>query len=356
MAVQYNKILIIRLSAMGDVINTLPTLTALRRALPKSYIGWAVEDRAAGLLKGHPDINDIFVFNRAKKSALPEFIRRLRRARFDVAIDLQGNLKSGLVGALSGARERVGFSNDISRECNWFFTNRKISLPSRPDGLNRTQRGLLFLKSLGLTVRDDRIEYDILIPPEDQLWAYNFLKANRPPDQDIRAGRTNKLTVIHPGTSKFGAYKRWAPDKYAQLADRLIAQTDGNVDVLLSWGPGERLLVESIAALMKHKPLIITKLISLAQSAAIFSRANLFIGSDSGPLYLANALGRPLIALFGPKDPAVYSPYPPRADAVVVRKDIPCSPCRKRTCSKPDCMNLITADEVFEQTKKMLAI
>jgi ADP-heptose:LPS heptosyltransferase len=163
---------------------------------------------------------------------------------------------------------------------------------------------------------------------------------------------SNKLVVIHPGTSAFGLFKRWAPERYAQLADRIT--TELKCDVLLSWGPGEKELVDGIAGKMKGKPIVLDYPLNLKQLAVVLSRATLFIGSDSAPLHLENILRRPLIGLYGPKDPVVYGPWPNRPDAVIVRKELECSPCIKRTCDDPRCMDAITVEDVFTAAKGIL--
>ncbi|MFH1227564.1 MAG: glycosyltransferase family 9 protein [Planctomycetota bacterium] len=373
---EIKKILIIRLSAVGDVINTLPVLRLLRKHYPQSYIGWAVEEKAKDLLDGDPDINELIVgswkhdllptipgsnslhsncqcivFRRARHAlapgnifgAVPEFIKALRRTGYDVALDFQGNLKSGLVSYLSKAKERIGFAPPASKEYNYLFNNQTVSLPE--PHINRIEKNLYLLRALGI--------YETGLPKDSIIDISGLTSV------DPLAGRpADRLVIIHPGTSAFGAYKRWAPDRYGQLADRLISEL--KCQVLLSWGPGEKPLVEQIAAGMKSKPIILDYSQSLKQLAVLLSKATLFIGSDSAPLHLANILRRPLIGLYGPKDPVVYGPWPNRPDAVVIRKELECSPCAKRACDspvkgpEPKCMELITVDDVFAAAKGLL--
>lgn len=361
--------MIIRLSAIGDVINTLPALRLLRKHYPDAYIGWAVEERAKDLLAGDPDINELIVFRRSKYvfspgnifGAVPGFIKSLRRTDYDVALDFQGNLKSGLVAFLSRARQRIGFAPPASKEYNYLFNNQTVPLPE--PRINRIQKNLYLLKALGIynaeSFKRPFIDIKNLISVNPLALSEANVCPSACTEPFVTQGKlsecvvSNKLVMIHPGTSAFGLFKRWAPDRYAQLADRLISEL--KCDVLLSWGPGEKELADGIAWKMKDKPIIMDALLNLKQLAVVLSKATLFIGSDSAPLHLANILQRSLIGLYGPKDPVVYGPWPNRPDAVIVRKELECSPCIKRTCDDPRCMDAITVDDVFNAAKGILS-
>jgi len=361
---EFNKILIVRLSAIGDVINTIPALAVLRHNFPKSFIGWAVEDKARELLAGIPLLDKVFVWHkRGNKKITKSFglIQELRRHKFDIAIDFQGNLKSGLITSLSGAKTRVGMKP--AKEGNALFTNYKVALPEKK--INRVERNLYILKELGINTGVlDWQKIPALFAPhrplddcsrsrssgfslEDESYIDKFLAVNNPSKKPI--------IILHPGTSEFGLFKRWAPEKYAQLADRLAGEL--KILCIISWAGKEKPLAESIAKQMTHKPLIFPEQISLNKLAALIKRVKLFIGSDSAPLHLANLLRINVIGLYGPKDPVVYSPYLPLDavhKAVIIRKDLPCSPCQKRRCDKPVCMESIIVEEVFQKVKQLL--
>ena len=348
--------MIIRLSAIGDVINTLPALRLIRKHYPNAHIGWAVEKKAQDLLVGDPDINELIVFRRSKYafspgnifSAMPGFIKALRQTDYDVALDFQGNLKSGIVSFLSRARQHIGFAPPASKEYNYLFNNQTVPLPNQH--INRIQKNIYLLKAIG--IYESTLPNGSLIKIEDSAGVHQCLSVV-----------SGKLVVIHPGTSAFGLFKRWAPDRYAQLADRLISEL--KCQVLLSWGPGEKELVNGIAWKMKGKPagspanrgkpIVLDYPLNLKQLAMLLSKATLFIGSDSAPLHLANILRRPLVGLYGPKNPVVYGPWPTRPDAVIVRKELECSPCSKHFCLVPRCMDAITVDDVFTAAKGILS-
>jgi lipopolysaccharide heptosyltransferase II len=344
---EFNKILIVRLSAIGDVINTIPALAALRHKFPKSFIGWVVEDKARDLLAKTSLLDKIFVWHRRGNQKITKslgLIKELRHHNFDIAIDFQGNLKSGLITSLSRAKTRVGMQP--AKECNTLFTNHKIILPDKK--INRVERNLYMLKELGINTNGlDWKKIQDVFGPADESGLVKFLSDNNPSKKP--------LIIIHPGTSEFGLFKRWAPEKYAQLADRIAKET--NALCVISWSGREKSLAESIAGQMKYQPLILPDQISLNQTAALIKKARLFIGSDSAPLHLANLIGVNLIGLYGPKDPDIYSPFLfPDAmhKAIIIRKDLPCSPCQKRKCEKPICMESITVEDVFQKAKQLL--
>ncbi len=342
------KILIIRLSAIGDVIRTLPALRALRTKLPEAFIGWAVEDSSADLLTGHPDLDRVFVFkrsewkkNRGRASGLlapvlqvASVVRAIRQERFDLVLDFHGILKSGLVSLLSGVSLRAGLSRPYVKEGNHLFNTYHVDVGSA--SVSRIERNLRFIRFLGI---DATARYDPVIPvtEADRIETDRFLK-----ERGLAGGEP--LIVIHPGTSRKTLYKRWAPASYAVLADRLIEEL--NAKIIWTWGPGERETVQFIVGRMRHAS-VVAGPVTLTRLAELFRRASLFVGSDSGPMHLACFVQTPAVVLYGPTDPVVNAPYE-HSRFIMLRKDVSCSPCRTRDCSRTDCMAAITADEVFD--------
>ena len=363
MGMNFNKILIVRLSAIGDVINTIPALVILRRNFPRSFIGWVVETKARDLLEpylGNNYLNQIFILQRQSESKVAKafgLIKELRQAEFDIAIDFQGNLKSGLVTSLSRAQTRVGMKP--AKEANALFTNYKIHLPEHP--INRVERNIYLLKQLGLNTGVLKWnEMPLPFTKEDEKCVSDILSKFQ------SSNSNHQMIVLHPGTSDFGAFKRWPAENYAQLADQLMERA--GVSCVISWGGKEKELAQTIAAQMKHKPIIIDRALTLNQSAALYKSAVLFIGSDSAPLHLANLVGTQVIGLYGPKDPVIYAPYDANQPnrPIVIRKDLPCSPCNsrscqrqirpggKRKCGQPLCMESITVAEVFQAAVSLI--
>lgn len=348
------KILIIRLSAIGDVVRTLPALRALRSKYPSAYIAWIVEESAQDLLQGHPDLNHLFVFKRKKlakdiftlnkflnpfKEVL-DFIREIRREHFDLVLDFHGILKSGVIGFLSGAPLRVGFSRNYSKEFNYLFNNYYVNLET--DAVSRIERNLNFIRFLGVDC--DGQEPIIPITNEDKYYIDNFFKEK---------GLCNHIPLIavHPGTSKKTTYKRWNILYYANVADKLIDKLQAKI--IWTWGPGELETAEAIVKRMNHESIIACKTENLRQLAEIFCRCNLFLGSDSGPMHIASFVKTPVVAIYGPTDPVVNAPYD-KNPHIMLRKDLPCSPCRNRNCKNLQCMNMVKPDEVFGAVCELL--
>lgn len=348
------KILIVRLSAIGDVAHVLPALRCLRHHYPYANIAWLVEDRAAGLLLGHPDLDEVIVFPRKRwregifgpmrllgtASEVFRFFRHELRSRgFDAAIDFQGNLKSGVMTLLSGAPIRIGFASEYCREYNHLFTNQHVTPPGKR--IHRVEKNLSLLTALGIEPTYEHIT--INVSPEDRDYAMKSLNdyINRP----------GPLVVIHPGTSEFGAYKRWPVESFIKLGNMLVREL--SAQVLISWGPNELETAREIVSGINEGGHLAPETATLGQLTCIIGQSDLFISGDTGPMHIASVLGVPQVAIFGPKDPIIYGPYNERS--IVVRKDIECSPCTRRTCDDPICITDIAPEEVFEAARGLLA-
>ncbi|MBI5360354.1 MAG: glycosyltransferase family 9 protein [Planctomycetes bacterium] len=353
---QPKRILVVRLGAFGDVVNTLPAFEALRHNFPHAFIGWLVEDKWKSLLEGYPGLDTIIPFEKSTllknvKSPLKfpkaiahsvPFIKNLRKLDFDTAIDFHGNLKSGILTKLSGAKQRIGFTRGFCREANYLFTN--IRIVPGPKMQLRAEKNLGLLKGLGLDMPAVR-KISFPLPEGSEKEARAFLKS-------AFAGRP--YVVIHAGTSRFGAYKRWPAENFARLGCRIAGEL--HKKILLTWAGAEECgAVEKIRAQIGADAVLAPEIIDLKILAFFLQEAELFIGADTGPLHLAASVGTPCAALFGPKDPAVYAPFSFGPKHAVIRKNLPCSPCKKRACKDPVCMTSMTVDEVFRSTAELHA-
>lgn len=344
------RILLVRLSAIGDVVNTLPALGALRQRFPHAYLGWLVEDKARSVLEGHPFLDDLFVFERARllrearnPAGIPAAIcdiarlgRRLRRARFDLLLDFHGNLKSGLLGSLAGAATRVGYDHKNSREGNFFFNRRRVKLAD--SRIHRVQKHLALLEAVG--IRRKAFPYVLPVPQDARAVARAFLEKICP---------ERPYAVLHPGTSAFGAHKRWPSTFFGRLARRLVREA--GLQVMVTSGPGEVDLAREVA-LNSGESVGLPETRSLLQLAAILEGAKVFVSADTGPMHLAAALRVPVVALFGPKDPIVYGPF--GTASRVVAAPVPCAPCGGRRCGHGRCMWSICPDRVFDAVIDLL--
>lgn len=340
------NILVIRLGAMGDIVHVIPAVKNLRRAFPTSYIVWLVEDKVKDLIEELPEIDEVLVFPRKKwqtalrhpykylkiVSELRIFLRKLREREYDVALDFHGNFKSGLLTFLSNAKTRVGFAKGVCKEFNFIFTNLRIKPQQKR--MHRIDKYFSLLQGIGIRTCYQRPVFSI--SDNDRLYIDDFIFRNHLHEKPI--------AVLHPGTSMFGKFKRWPPENYAFLADRLIREM--NYSVIFTWSMPEYDLVKHILSLMQHHATMACRTTSIKQLIALLQRAHLYIGGDTGPTHLASCMGIPTVAIFGPKDPSIYAPYD--GNALVVKKDIPCSPCEKRTCDHVTCIFSITPEDVFK--------
>ena len=265
-AMEPRKILILRLSAVGDVIRTLPAVKALKEHIPSSTLTWIVEEPSQAFLKSQPEVDEVILFPRKRWAQGMKSFRRLwgtiremwgfiiglRKRRFDVVLDFHGLLKSGLLSFLSGSPKRIGYDRRSTKEGNFFFSNVKVRLPK--GRISRFERNLALLKGVGLDVKE--LKYSLHIPPEDREYVASFFKASS-------ASLKRPLIAVHPGTSPKALFKRWMPDQYAQLADRLVREL--NATVLFTWGDTELKWVEGIRKEMKEPSLLGPKTESLTR-------------------------------------------------------------------------------------------
>jgi lipopolysaccharide heptosyltransferase I len=348
------KILIIRLSAIGDVLRTLPALRVLRENLPRAYIAWVVEEKSKDVLEGHPDLNRLIIFPRERWTKyvrspstvhrpfleLTPFIRSLQEENFDLVLDFHGLFKSGLIGYVSGAELRVGFHRTFSKELNFLFNNRHVKPSSKK--LGRIERNLTLLSFLNLKASG----VDPIIPAHD-----DDVRAVDAFFQEHLPSIKRPLIAIHPGTSAKTKYKRWPFSRFARLADRLIEEC--GACILFTWGPGELEGVREVRSMMHHPALVACETGNLRQLAELFRRCALYVGGDTGPMHLAAFVKTPVVGIFGPTDPVVNAPYG-ESWTTIVRKDVECSPCRDRDCERLACLDAISYEDVFRVVKNFM--
>ena len=348
------RILVVRLSAVGDVIRTLPAVKAVKEHYPSSHVAWVVEEPSKTLLESQPEIDDVILFPRRRwtqglrsprqmvKTAgeIWQFIRKLRRQQFDLVLDFHGIMKSGIIAFLTGSPQRIGFDRRSSKEGNFLFSNIKVRLPG--GSMNRYRRNAFLLKGMGLGTNSLRT--DLSIPEEDRDYVDAFVRGLSTPV-------SRPLIAIHPGSSAMFPSKRWMAERYAQLADRLTRELGGTV--LFTWGPEELTRVESIRQSMNESSLLAPPTASLTQLGEVFKRCDLFIGGDTGPMQMASMLGTPVIVIYGPTDPVLYEPLGVHRN---VFKKVECNPCRKRTCSDLRCLRAMDVGDVFDTAREVLGV
>jgi heptosyltransferase I len=290
-------ILVIRLGALGDVLRTLPAVRLLRRAWPQARIHWAVDDRFALALAGHPDLDGLVVFPRRRFGPRvgAAFLRELRGIRAEIAVDFHGHLRSGLVALFSGASRRIGPAGAQQKEGNRWLTTEHVDCGPRRTA--RVERNLALVRDLG-------VRPEAALPVGDlPLAAAGRPAASTLLTEHVGAGRP--YAVISPGASTAQAYKK---PPAALLSAAAAALSARGIAPLVVWGPGEepdaRRVVER-----RESPSILAPPTDLRTLAGLIAGARLFVGGDSGPLHLACATGCPVVGIYGPTDPLINRPW-----------------------------------------------
>lgn len=343
------RILIVKLSSLGDVIQTLSVLAPLRERYPRAHITWLVEEEIAELLTDHPLIDDVLIFR--KNSWLrglvkrrkwlrtfrdaSNFIQELRSVAYDLVLDFQGLFKSGLlVGVCRGAR-KMGFSP--GREKSHIFLNEKVPYP--PASLYAIDRYLRLIESLGCSCGTP--DFLICIRQSHRNTVLRFFKENG-------INGDHPLVLLHPGTR--WETKRWDQDKWAALGD-LLHEKDG-AHVIFTGSQADASLVSTITAKMRFPGISTAGKWGLKELAFLQTQADVVVTPDSGPMHLAAAMGTPVVALFGPTDEARTGPY---GDIHrVVAASVACRPCLLRKCAATECMSRISAQEIREAIEPYL--
>ncbi len=295
-----SRILIVRLSAVGDVVHGMPVLCALRDHLPDAFLAWVVEGRTGDLLEGHAAVDELVRVPRAWRKSPKEMLRlrrRLRALRFDVAIDLQGLTKSAVAAWSSGAADRIGFAGVDGRELSSWLNNELV----HPGTVHVIDRNLELLQPLG--IRDPAVRFDVPRNDNDVGTVDNYLR---------EAGISGEPAVINPGAG--WPSKLWPTQRYAAVARHL--GTVHRLPSVVPWAGEQELswaqeIVDGSDGYSRLAPTT-----SLTELAVLAGRAQVFIGSDTGPLHLAAAVGATCVGLFGPTPYRRNGPYGPAHVAI----------------------------------------
>ena len=341
------NILIVKLSAIGDVVHTLPSLAALRRHFPNAHITWVIEEAAADLIKNHHYLDRVIVSHRKqwitnfkdiKKigSALKEirqFIAVLRERRYDMVIDFHGLFKSAMIVGISNAKRKIGYNS--LQELSGLFLNEKIYEDMEKHAVDRY---LDLSRYLGADVESP--EFLIPLGEENRRRVDTLLKAHK-----VDEGKP--FVAVNPVA--FWKTKLWEEKKFAELCDKIAGELKTNV--VFTGGKNDD-VVERIQYMMNFYSANLTGKTSLRDLAYLYELASVVVTTDSGPMHIAAAVGTPTVALFGPTDPLRTGPY--GEGHRVIRKGLYCSPCLKKECDTLRCMKEITVDDVFEAVRELL--
>ena len=343
------RILVVRLGAVGDVVRTLPAAAGLRLSWPEAHLAWLVEPGSASVLRGQPWLDEVIVFPRAALAAALRrgrlvalareagaFTRQLRGARFDLVVDFHAILKSGVLARLSGAARRVSYARPFAREgAHWFASDRAQLAPLEQSRFDRNEGLLRYLGSeVTLPARPLSVPKQALERMAEAL------------------GPGPAPVVIHPGTSDATPYKRWTAAGYGAVARALAA--DG-IPCLVTAGPAvsDREMAAAVLAAAGDAARPAPATPTLLDLAALFARARLYLGADSGPMHVASLVGTPVLQLLGPTPPVENAPYA-GTPSRTLRVQIACNPCR-RGCAAATCMRAIEPAAVLAAARELLA-
>jgi heptosyltransferase-2 len=339
------KILIRCPNWIGDVILSIPAISAVREAFPSAHISTLIKSDLSQLLEGNPDINEIISFEPDLMSVTEKlkFYRGLKEKNFDLAILLTNSFESALSAYLAGIKERIGYKKDM----RGIFLTEKIPMPPRKyPRMHQSDFYLTLVDSIPevrsqkLEARSKKVSFYITEDIQnsvDKFWEEKGLSEKSP------------VIGMNIGAS-YGSAKRWFPERFAELSDRIYSELKG--EVILFGGSGDMSIEAEIKGGMKNKALSMVGKTTLKSLAAMIKRCHLFVTNDSGPMHIAAAVGTPIVAIFGSTDPSETSPLSDRYK--IVRKPVDCSPCWKRECPTDHrCMELIKVSDVMDAVKEM---
>jgi len=326
-----SRILIVKLSSLGDVIHALPVAGALRRRFPGARISWLVGPAAAGVVTICRHVDRVLTWAPGKRPRL-DLLADLRRVQPQVCLDLQGLIRTSCLAQLSGARWRIGFHTP--QEGGFPLCNLRV-IPARTD-IHAVDAYLAFARFLGA----DRAapDFGLDLP----------LQARQMGARTATGSAGAPTVALLPGTQ--WESKKWPARHFADLAFSLGRL--GLRSVILGSG-ADREAGAGIAAAAPSSTTDLTGCTSLIESAGIIASCALAVGNDSGPMHLAAALGVPVIALFGPTDPVRTGPY--GAGHIAIQAPVPCLRCRRRRCAV-SCMERITPELVLAAVRRRLGL
>ena len=332
---------IVKLSSIGDVVHALPVAAAIRRAIPDARIEWIVEPPAAALLQNSPVIDEAIVLDtkacngartRDRLRYLGGFLKEIRRRKYDIVLDLQGLLKSGVIAKAAGASECYGY--DWLREGSQWLVQR---IPARTESVHVVDKLLDVVRFLDLD--PEPVTFPIGLTDLDRDHVDRVL--------DALGVESGSFVAINPAAA--WRSKEWPADRFAVTADRIAR--DIGMPVLVLGGQADRAQVDAVraAAVLDHAYL--AGEFNLREYAEVARRAAVYVGCDTGPTHVAAAAGAPCVMPMGPTDPARNGPY--GEGHIIIHKGHDCSPCKKRECPDPICMTEIEVDEILDAVYAM---
>jgi len=343
---EMKKVLLIRIDGLGDMAMSAPVFSSVRKVFPNARITLLTASWSRGIAEALEGLDEIICFDAPwmvkgrieRKESVLKVIRRLRKERFDLAVDFRGDFRNNILMYLTKAEYRVGF--DITG-CGYLLTD---VVPCDSDH-HPTKMCLAAMKYLAPAC-EIASEHKLKTTEADRGYIHELLARNGV----YPAGAP--VVVIHPGAKWEGRW--WEARRYAEVADRLIEEYGASI--VISGAPADVHLAGQIAGLMKNKAAVVAGKTSLRQFLALLDRSCLFIGVDSGPMHMAAAMGTRVVALFGPALAQAVGPYGSGHIVVTKQRLFPCSPCAQTACKMADfnCMKAITTEDVWAAVREQM--
>lgn len=342
------NILVVRLSSLGDVLLCMPAVKAIRDRFPDAHITWLVEGSVGELLSCQTFIDEVIQFPRGRlqdglRAANPisvarelkGFLSRLRKVRYDCIIDLHGIIKSALISACARGDRKIGFDAVHAKEKSHLFYRERVHGTDRR--MHKVDKNMLMARYIGA---DSAVpEVTLKAPGSAGAYIDNFFQ---------HAGIRSPVFAVNPFSSKGTGFKRWPIERYARLIERVKDYM--GAQTLILWGPGEKEEAERLRSMAGEKAFLACPT-NIPQLYALLTRVDMYIGGDTGVMHLASAARIPVVAIFGPTDAKINAPYGP--NGIIVRNEVPCSPCKKKDCRERTCIEGISVEDVFEAVKTM---
>ncbi len=347
MDISPQRMLVIKLSSLGDIVHALPAVAALRQRFVSAHICWLVKSQWASILDGNPDVSEVWPVD-VSWTNWPKLIQEIRQRQFDLVVDFQGLFRSGLLGLLSGARRRVGFAQ--AREGAAWMYSHHVSLPGdevspwRLLGIHAVDRNLAVAQFLGSDISCPVFHFPE--QPEDHAYIREILTKARIETSD---------TIIALAPWSRSVLKSWPLHRFVQLAEKLLCLP--RVRVMVVGGPANSQSAGEFHLLESQGLVNVVGKFSLRQLPGFLKHMKLVVGNDSFIIHLAAGVGTKVVAIFGSTTPKATGPYPLKQH-VVQRIELGCSPCGQRTCSNPqhlECLESISVSSLLDSVQKSLA-
>jgi heptosyltransferase-2 len=336
------RLLIRSTNWIGDAVMTTPAVRAIRKRFPDTHISLLAKPWVAPVFENSEHIDRLLIYDDKgrHKGILGKFrlARDLKEYHFDAAILLQNAFEAALIAFLAGIPLRIGYNTDVRQ----LLLTHVVSCTTEIKKKHQTDYYLNIIRGIGM--EEDNRKLYLKLNQRDRIRAKQILL-------EQHLSLDDKLVGINPGAT-YGPAKQWPFDRYARLADKIQAFTEGRI--IIFGGPNDSNLGENISQRMQHRPIDLSGKTSLGEAMALIERCDLFITNDSGLMHVAAALDVPLIAVFGSTNSITTGPL--SQNSRIVQVPLECSPCLRPECPKGhlDCMDQISVETVFKVVKEIL--